>query len=438
MLSNAELLDVRTRLTKSDKGRQHNGFPHYFLYGWWPPRVRRVLRYDFAWALMAAFAVRGLLVDESAQLGKLDEDERLVAVRKYSDWCRRASRVDWKIDFAGELISSAGFAFMVTSLIVCPIALWDHGALGRAFLAAEFAAMALSILHAAVRTVGTAALDGTLFEKVASPVLLLGVSAVTLLVGGGWTIHVGGLGFGWYEPLGLTVLAGGGILVYLWFVLIMTVTASVNRFVVRHLCRNVREELALFYSALLVSDLVDRSPGERRFPLAGALQWAASCLEALRHDIPVRSAEHRRVVAERFSQAADAVREKALWVALPKADSQGCLRKFVVDLVATVLLGAYDDLPVVAERSGRGGRRRVRSVLTVLRSLVIAAVPMGVLLGLRLVNLRIPDPLGSTATLVAAVWAVVSLLMMIDPAIRERIDVAKNLSSLFSASKTEK
>jgi hypothetical protein len=216
------------------------------------------------------------------------------------------------------------------------------------------------------------------------------------------------------------------------------VTASGYTFAARRLSGDGRADLAFLRLMLVVSELVDRRPGECRLPSNGSLRTVASEVGALCRDLEVLDTEQRRVVASRFSQAAEAVREKALWVALPKPDTQAVLRKFVVDLGAVVLLGTYDGLPTVSDTAGRLGRRRLRRVFTTVRSLVIAAVPLGVLLGMRLLALPIPGSIGPTATLVAALWAIVSLLMLIDPAIRERIDVAKNISSLFTAAKSEK
>ena len=78
---------------------------------------------------------------------------------------------------------------------------------------------------------------------------------------------------------------------------------------------------------------------------------------------------------DRFAQAAVAIRATALWVALPTAGTHASLCTFYANLMRTILYGSYGDLPTAPPRAEVTRRARTRVVLSVLRTVVVGALP---------------------------------------------------------------
>ncbi|MGW3964006.1 hypothetical protein ACWED2_29620 [Amycolatopsis sp. NPDC005003] len=202
----------------------------------------------------------------------------------------------------------------------------------------------------------------------------------------------------------------------------------------RYVIRKGPKELTLYSLALTLVHLVDHIPGDRRLPSPERLRLAAMCVEGLGHTIRLSDARHRRVFRGRVRSAAQAVREKALWIALPNVRTQADLRAFVVQLMTAVLDHTYDELP--GSPVTKWGR--VRAAAVFLRTLVIGAFPVGALWLVHRLGVQLPDPVGTTATLFAVLWAIVTVLMAVDPALRERADVVRSVSGLLSGARQEK
>jgi hypothetical protein len=275
-------------------------------------------------------------------------------------------------------------------------------------------------------------------DRVVLPVFLTVAATCTLLWGDTWIITVGGVSSEWDTPAGAALLVSGAVAVYLFIVVFVLASATLFAPLTDRILRGSREKVVFFYLAGALSEVVDRYPGEHRLPHVRHLSMLATCVNDLRKEIVALDRRHRQIVVDRIEQAGLAVDEKVLWVTLPKRDTQEHLREFILDFMATMLIGNYDDLPRAEPVPQVSRRVRVKAVLSFLRSIVIAIIPLAILWVLRFANVIMPESVGATVTLVGALWAVVNLLIAIDPAVRDRIEILKNVSSLFPGSKSDK
>ncbi|WP_091304075.1 hypothetical protein [Amycolatopsis tolypomycina] len=399
----------------------------------WDPAARRlrwVCRRHFAGELRSALAVRPLFAAGS-RIGAAPGDERSALLGRYARWCGRGARLKSHLDLFDEAVPAVLAAVFVVSAVVAPLCLWGPGNLGRVLLAGELVMVFATVI------ISSAGVEETRADRAATLftlALIAGGEAATLTLGGSWTISVGDTSVEWSRPLGLLLLLGSCLLPIFFFALLAFAGSCASSLFGRYAGREGPAELALFSLALALAQLVDRAPGERRLPSAAQLRSVATCIEGLGRDVDLPDARHRRVFRGRIRSAAEAVREKALWVALPKADTQAALRSFVVELMTTVLDGTYDELP----DSPATKWHRVRAVVVFLRALVIGALPIGVLWLIHRFGVQLPSPVGATATLFAVLWAFVTLLMVVDPALRERADLVRSVTGLLSGSKPEK
>ncbi|MFT7871458.1 MULTISPECIES: hypothetical protein [Amycolatopsis] len=389
---------------------------------------------NFAWEWSSALAVKSLFAGES-RVGTMPGDERSTLLTRYDLWCRRGARLKWMLDFLGEAVPAALAMFFVISTFVVPISLWDSGNLGRVALVGELVVLFGSgVMTATVVAETRPDRVSTLFALTAIAVGL----AATLTIGGPWAVSVGEASVEWSSPLGLLILLGSCLLTIFCVVVLSLVGSLATRLFAKYVSRSRREELTLYSLALVLVQLVDRAPGERRLPSPGHLRSVAACLEGLGGTVDLTDARHRRVFRDRIRSAALAVREKALWIALPKVDTQAALRTFVVGLMTAVLEGTYDELPVTPAGSPAKRWRRTKAFAVLLRTLVVGAFPVGVLWLIHRLGVPLPDPLGATATLFAVLWASITVLTALDPALRERVDLLRSVTGLLSGPKPDK
>ncbi len=421
-------------LLLAEREHEPNTFPLALRWDKAARRLRWVLHRNVAGELRSALAVRPLFAAES-RIGAMPGDERAALFSRYARWCGRGARLKSLLDFFAEAVPAGLAAIFVIATIVVPPSLWDSGNLGRVALVGELVLFFGSGIF--VFTTTTGAPDERASVIFVMTVIAGGVAA-TLTIGGPWTISVGDASVEWSSPLGLLILLGSCLLTTFCFVALGFAGFVATSLASKYVSRNRREELALYSLALVLVQLVDRTPGERRLPSAGHLSSAAAGVEGLERTAHLADARHRRVFRGRIRSAALAVREKALWVALPKVDTQAALRTFVVDLMTAVLDGTYDELPVTPADSPAKRWRRVKAVAVLLRTLVVGAFPAGVLWLLHRLGVDLPHPLGDTATLVAVLWAVITVLMAVDPALRERVDLLRSVTGVLPGSKPDK
>ncbi|MFF4189963.1 hypothetical protein [Nonomuraea sp. NPDC001831] len=138
----------------------------------------------------------------------------------------------------------------------------------------------------------------------------------------------------------------------------------------------------------------------------------------------------RAVVRARAVEAAKAVIDLQLWVALPSPTAYDDLRTRVAELTRTVITGEYDRLPTrdtTPEETRRSWHARV---LETVRTLVIALLPVAGLVTADRLGLRLPAPFDDGAMIAVVAWAVVLLLGLLDPNFASHLAAARDLTTL--------
>ncbi|SEB99581.1 hypothetical protein SAMN04489727_2175 [Amycolatopsis tolypomycina] len=295
----------------------------------WDPAARRlrwVCRRHFAGELRSALAVRPLFAAGS-RIGAAPGDERSALLGRYARWCGRGARLKSHLDLFDEAVPAVLAAVFVVSAVVAPLCLWGPGNLGRVLLAGELVMVFATVI------ISSAGVEETRADRAAT------LFTLALIAGGeAATLTLAGRGpFRWETPpssgRGPSACCSCSARVSCrsssspsW----PSPARGASSLFGRYAGREGPAELALFSLALALAQLVDRAPGERRLPSAAQLRSVATCIEGLGRDVDLPDARHRRVFRGRIRSAAEAVREKALWVALPEGDTQAALRSFVV------------------------------------------------------------------------------------------------------------
>lgn len=115
---------------------------------------------------------------------------------------------------------------------------------------------------------------------------------------------------------------------------------------------------------------------------------------------------------------------------MPTAGSRERVEAELEHAFVALANGDLGDLRTAGEPSEeRRPRSRRASVVAVVRALAVGAVPLGAVIGLQPV-LELAAGQYHWAQIVTAGWAVVCLLMSVDPAIREKLEMVRDLISL--------
>ncbi|PWR11500.1 hypothetical protein DKT68_05590 [Micromonospora acroterricola] len=164
------------------------------------------------------------------------------------------------------------------------------------------------------------------------------------------------------------------------------------------------------------------------------LERAAVTLErrlpaALRPSDPVTAAWS----AERARGAAAAVRLLKRQITAPVEGSWDRLTAILRDEVVVIATGDLGKLRWTAPPSPAAVRRsRWRTAVVVLRSIALAAAPLAVVFAIQPV-LGLEAQMLQWAKVTGLAWAVLYLLLAVDPTVREKIEAAQAVGSLFGA-----
>lgn len=150
-------------------------------------------------------------------------------------------------------------------------------------------------------------------------------------------------------------------------------------------------------------------------------------------DISLDSTE-RSVVERRLLLAANVLQSYRIWLLLPGRTTYADLHARISLIAQALLLGYWNDLPVNLIEVSNRWNRVMRTVLGVGRQLLIAALPGSFLLGAKYLGVDLSRELGQVLTLVAVIWATVTVMGIVDPALNSRITVFRDIFSLFSRS----
>lgn len=165
---------------------------------------------------------------------------------------------------------------------------------------------------------------------------------------------------------------------------------------------------------------------EARTILLEELEFAARALE---HDMPRKTASGDPVtdawLVEQLAQAAAAIRELKHHVVLPAADSVETLATKLHEIAVAFTKNRWSELPK-AEVKRLSVRTAGVRLLEIVRSIVIAAIPLGAVTLLSALKVQVPE----LVMVAAYVWAAVSIITVIDPDFASRLKTVKEVLGL--------
>ncbi|MFD5638348.1 hypothetical protein ACFWJM_29970 [Streptomyces sp. NPDC127077] len=162
------------------------------------------------------------------------------------------------------------------------------------------------------------------------------------------------------------------------------------------------------------------------------LERAATCLQrGVANSMSISTANGKGVFQLRLDRTAARLREYQLWVALPRTDTRDVLLSEIAQTCADFSVGFYDLLPET-DVPALSAREYASTIGKVLRGIVAGIFPLFVLWGVRQFDLLPQGALGSSLTVAAIVWAVVSIVGLIDPLYSGKIAALKDVMSILT------
>jgi hypothetical protein len=162
--------------------------------------------------------------------------------------------------------------------------------------------------------------------------------------------------------------------------------------------------------------------------LVADLEDAAKCVEVIPKRVPGLDGFSSRWNQQEYFRRALGIRDLKRWVLLPKADTLYHLQQELHRILQLVAVGDWDGLPqadVPGDTSGPWWRR----ALMVFRSIIIAVLPAVAVI---LFGDKLPQgDFRNYLTGLAGIWALISLLTILDPRFGEKLSAFKDLPSFL-------
>ncbi|MFE7209318.1 hypothetical protein ACFU93_04755 [Streptomyces sp. NPDC057611] len=183
---------------------------------------------------------------------------------------------------------------------------------------------------------------------------------------------------------------------------------------------------------MLGSDNRSLSDASLQNEINARLERAAICLQkGVARAVFLSTPSIKGVFQLRLDRAAARLREYQLWVALPRVGTRDSLFSEIAQTCADFSAGLYDLLPE-SDVPVLGARDYASSVGKTLRGLVAGIFPLFVLWCVRQFDLMPQGALGSSLTIAAIIWVVVSVVGLIDPLYSGKIAALKEVMSIFT------
>lgn len=166
---------------------------------------------------------------------------------------------------------------------------------------------------------------------------------------------------------------------------------------------------------------------EARKQLVTNLEEAARCLEVIPKTILGRDRFSNRWNQQEYLRRASGIRDRKKWVLLPKAETRNHLEQELRRILQLAAVGDWDGLPQ-ADLPSDVHIPWWRRALTILRSLIITALPP---VGVIVFGKYLPQEFKTSVTTVAWIWALISLLAMLDPRFGEKLSAFKDMPTFL-------
>jgi hypothetical protein len=162
----------------------------------------------------------------------------------------------------------------------------------------------------------------------------------------------------------------------------------------------------------------------------GLLHGAAAQLE---RDMPkfigLPNGYQQDQLKQRFAESAAGIRLMSLRLALSDDSTQSKIRDEVTDLIQIIAVGDYGLLPK-CELPPRA--TWARKMITVCRNLVVAFIPLAAAATARYAGLRFSSGFENWVIAVSLIWAVITVISLLDPHYESKIANLRDLVSIFN------
>ncbi|MEU4563087.1 hypothetical protein AB0F72_32290 [Actinoplanes sp. NPDC023936] len=241
-------------------------------------------------------------------------------------------------------------------------------------------------------------------------------------------------------PIALSALAWSAVIV---LGIVLFVVLSTALFDLYNDARTGPDALAFMYT-LGLATLIGRSP-ERRLDRAARLRTARQ-LERIAEVFGVRMKRSlalpdpvsRAQLHAQLDVVAASIRSYQVDVAAPTQAGWPEIRRLTQQIMLTVCTGAVGAWPMRRATDATPGRSRLRAAVHVLRSIVVALLPLAVALPLNAAGYLEPAAFGRTVVTIALVWAVIGILAVMDPLLSSRLQATKDIMSVFKTDAAKK
>lgn len=142
----------------------------------------------------------------------------------------------------------------------------------------------------------------------------------------------------------------------------------------------------------------------------------------------LQSPTGRAILQQRCDEAANAIRSLQTDIAFPGSKTHENAKFAVAHAVVSVAQDNLEAMPKKNVCTKRGGRL-IRIVLAI-RTIAISGIPLGVLIIVRYADLNLSSEFENWAIVIAILWAIITVLSLLDPLYATRI---KTMSDLISA-----
>ena len=120
-----------------------------------------------------------------------------------------------------------------------------------------------------------------------------------------------------------------------------------------------------------------------------------------------------------------------MWVLTPKIDSRIHFIGSIAETLIAAASGHWDAIEKADPKRVIVRQLWRERIIQTLRVAVVSCIPLGALWGIQLSPLALQDPVKDYAAVGAIVWAVFTITAALDPSLRIRIDIFRDVVKLL-------
>jgi hypothetical protein len=161
--------------------------------------------------------------------------------------------------------------------------------------------------------------------------------------------------------------------------------------------------------------------------IAGILEEVAKGIETtLPKAVPLTHSFTRSEFRQRCNQAAAELRLMQMRLALSNENTLVELQRETYDFISAIATGDYGVMPAADLPMDRKSRR----ILSVIKNIIVAFIPIVSIIIIRYVGVRFSSAFGNWVVVVALIWAIISILSILDPLYKSKISDLRDVASI--------